>query len=116
MSLKTWWQRKSGPSKLVTALTALLIVQMGLCFASPGEPAWFDKLFHIKPGQFGLRVGLVVVEAYLCVGTFILLLIALMAWAVASWRKDKPAVLTLSERTKSANRTSQHDSGDSPHD
>ena len=45
LSLKAWWPRKSGQAKLVTALTTLLILQIGTCFASPGEPVWFDKLF-----------------------------------------------------------------------
>lgn len=109
MSLKAWWRRKSGPAKLVTALTTLLILQIGTCFASPGQPAWFDKLFHIKPSRYGFRAGLVVVEAYFCIGTFILLLIALMVWGVWSWRHDNPVVLLPSERSEDATITDKHD-------
>jgi len=97
MSPKTWWRQKSGPAKLVTGLTTLLILQMGLCFASPGEPAWFDALFHIRPTPDQLRLGLVVVEAYLCAGTFLVLLVALLVWGTASFARADPNT-TLIER------------------
>jgi hypothetical protein len=113
MSLTLWWQRKSGPAKVVTTLATLLIVQMGLCFASPGEPSWFDRLFHIKPSQYELRVGLVVVEAYLCIATFILLLIALIIQVVRSWRTHAPDRVTPSGTSEKANIATDQDSGDS---
>jgi len=113
MSLRSWWRRKSGPAKVVTTLATLLIVQMGLCFAYPGEPAWFDRLFHIKPQQYDLRVGLVVVEAYLCIATFILLLIALIVQVARSLRTHAPDRVTLSGTSEKANVATDQDSGDS---
>ena len=88
LSLKSWWKRKSGAAKLVTALTTVLLLQIGLCFASPGEPAWFDRLFHIKPSPYGIRLGLVIIEAYLCIFTFVILLIAVLIWVTTSFAVD----------------------------
>jgi hypothetical protein len=81
-----WWRNKSGRAKTITTLAVLLILQMGLCFASPGEPPWFDWLFRIRPNPFQeLRLGLLVVEFYLCLFTFLLLLIAVLMSVGASW-------------------------------
>jgi integral membrane sensor domain MASE1 len=113
MSVKTWWQHKSGPAKLVTALTTLLILQIGLCFASPGEPAWFDRVFHIHPMPDQLRLGLVVVEAYLSIGTFIFLLIALLVWGTSSFTETDSKLTLIARDTTTLNGTDHEDSGDS---
>ena len=113
MSLKTWWQQKSGPAKLVTALTTLLILQMGLCFASPGEPAWFDRLFHIHPMPDQLRLGLVIIEAYLSIGTFVFLLIALLVWGTSSFTETDSKLTLIARDTDEVNRKIDDRSGDS---
>jgi hypothetical protein len=88
-----WWKNKSGLAKTITALAVLLLLQMGLCFASPGEPPWFDWLFRIRPNPFQeLRLGLIVVEFYLCLFTFLLLLIAVLMSIGASWREGDSAM------------------------
>ena len=83
--MKEWWFPKSGSAKTVTALATLLILQIGLCFASPGEPAWFDRLFNIHPYAAEWHAGLVVLEAELCMITFLLLIVALFVMVSASW-------------------------------
>jgi hypothetical protein len=84
--MKKWWRNKSGRAKTITALAVLLLLQMGLCFASPGEPPWFDWLFRIRPNPFAhIHLGLIVVEFYLCLFTFLLLLIAVLMSVGASW-------------------------------
>ena len=84
MSLKTWWRQKTGPAKFVTALAAMLIVQMGLCFVSPGEPVWFDRLLHIKTDPHQFRFGLVLLEFYLCIATVVLLVVAILVRITSS--------------------------------
>ena len=34
MSLRKWWQDKSGRAKAITVLSTLLILQIGLCFGT----------------------------------------------------------------------------------
>jgi|ERR1700733_6949283 hypothetical protein len=80
--MRNWWRKKSGYAKTITALAVL---QIGLCFASPGEPRWFDWLFRITPPPDGLRLGLIFVEFCFCLFTFLLLLIALLMSVAASW-------------------------------
>ncbi len=113
MSLRTWWQQKNGPAKSVTGLTTLLILQIGLCFASPGEPAWFDRLFHIRssPHRFGL--ALVMAEAYLCIATFILLLIALIVWGSLSCTETEPELTLIAHRATPLDSNDHWHSGDS---
>jgi len=78
MNLRQCWKRSNGSAKAVTLLATLLILQIGLCFASPGEPRWFDVLFHIRPAPDRLPLGLVGAEFELCCATGLLLLVALM--------------------------------------
>ncbi len=90
--MRTWWKKKSGTAKTVTALAVLLVLEIGLCFASTADPAWFDALFHIRPNPEGLRLGMVTMEAYACLFTFVLLVIALLVWAAGSWSSVDDAV------------------------
>lgn len=113
MSLKTWWRRKSGLSKTVTILATALILQIGLCFASPGEPRWFDRLFGIQPRpDVYLRIGLVTSEAFLCLITFLLLLGAALAQITRSSTidEDLPSIVPKPGFHYS---TCDHDAGDS---
>ena len=83
--MRIWWRKKSGGAKAVTALAILLVLQIGLCFASPGEPAWFVALFQIRRNPDQLRLGLIILEAYGCLFTFALLLIVLLVCVTTSW-------------------------------
>ena len=41
MSLRTWLQRKSSKSKVITVLVVLEFLQIGLCFSGP-------QVFHLN--------------------------------------------------------------------
>jgi uncharacterized membrane protein len=76
-----WWGRKSGWAKAVTALAVLLIVQMGLCFStSYTVQPLYDALFGPSSGEMP-GLGLVIVQAMLCVVTVVLLFIAVIVAA-----------------------------------
>jgi hypothetical protein len=86
---KTWWVSRNGYAKTVTVLCAILILQIGVCFASPGEPAWFDALFHIKPGPDNLRIAFAFWEAVFCCVTAFVLVMTLILWSVTSSSADE---------------------------
>lgn len=63
MGFRKWWRHRSGMAKTVTVLSAVLLVQMGLCFGT--EPLLGDN-----GGDWMLG------EAVLGFGTLILILLA----------------------------------------
>ena len=98
MKIGQWWKQSSRVAKVVTFLAVLLTLQMGLCFASPGEPAWFDSLINVPytpSGEF--RVGLLVAEAVLCVCTLVLLIIAVLVWMAHSLKVGKARASVVSQ-------------------
>jgi hypothetical protein len=112
------WKQTSGPAKLVTVLAALLILQIGVCFASPSEPPWFDKFFHVQRDPESLHIGLAVMQMYLCLITAVLLLIALLVWTtfrnhpIQSMRNDKPLDRKQARHTTREGKTPRKDPND----
>lgn len=81
MTLRRWWKQKSGGTKAVTALAVLLMLQIGLCFASGFA---VDRLVAPTPGEeFGASMGWMYVQAILCLVTAALLVIAIIVAFVA---------------------------------
>jgi hypothetical protein len=81
MTMGNWWTRKSGWAKTVIVLAALLILQIGLCFSTD---------YTVKPVLTALNgpssdpeadLGLLVSQALLCLGTFVLLIISIIVAA-----------------------------------
>lgn len=80
MKIGKWWQKRSGGAKTVTALTALLILQIGVCF---GSGIAIDALVTPGPGdEFGAGFGWMAMQAVGCLLTLALLVIALIGWAL----------------------------------
>jgi hypothetical protein len=86
---KTWWLSKSGFAKTVTVLCAILILQIGVCFASPAEPAWFDALFHIRRSPYQLNLAFAVWQAIFCCVTAFVLFMTLLAGITSSSSTDE---------------------------
>jgi len=81
MKIKRWWSRKSGWAKVVTVLAVLASLQIGLCFSTPVtvQPVYLAICGPSSDSEFGL--GLVIVQAFLCVVTFALLFLAVLVAA-----------------------------------
>lgn len=80
MSLRTWWHDTTLLSKTIVILCALLILEIGLCFSTPYTVQPAVEVFS-RPAD---RLGLVILQALLCVITFLLLVLLLIARFVAS--------------------------------
>jgi hypothetical protein len=82
MTMGSWWGRKSGWAKVVTVLAVLLTLQIGLCFSTSYtvQPI-YDAMFGPSSGEEA-GLGLLVAQAFLCVGTAVLLIIAIIVAAV----------------------------------
>ncbi len=79
MTIQNWWKRKSGPAKLVTALSALLLLQIGLCWSTPAVLPWYFAVFGpSSDSEFGL--GLMIVQGILCLVTCAVLLGMTVIW------------------------------------
>ncbi len=80
MDVRNWWKARSGGAKTVTVLTALLILQIGICF---GSGFAIDALIPPGPGdEFGSGFGWMALQAFACLLTIALLVIALIMWAL----------------------------------
>lgn len=81
MSIGIWWTHKSGKAKVVTGLATLVILQIGLCFATPTIVPWFESLLHAQAsgGTFEDLV-LVALQAMLCVATLGAIFLVVIFW------------------------------------
>ena len=93
MTMANWWKRRSGAAKTVTVLAVLLTLQIGLCFSTPYtvQPI-HDAMFGRDTGEMA-DLGLWVIQAFLCVFTLVLLIIALIVAAAS----PRPAAKTDSQ-------------------
>jgi tryptophan-rich sensory protein len=109
--LRKWWLSKSGFAKTVTVLCAILILQIGVCFASPAEPAWFDALFHPRDYPDRLHFAFAAWQAFFCCVTALLLLGALLIWVTFTSSIDEhlPSIIRV-EPNRSAD--TEEKSGD----
>jgi len=84
--MRAWWVRKSGWAKTVTGLAVLLILQIGLCFASSAVAPQIYSIFHLSSGpeQGEAYWGLTISQAFLCLITFVLLGMAILLWMTSS--------------------------------
>jgi len=69
MSFMTWWHHKNGKSKTLTVLCAVLILDIGLCFATPSAVDWINTIFHLRSQELE-GLGYMMIQAVFC---FILL-------------------------------------------
>ena len=80
MGFKRWWEEKSGKSKTLTVLSALLILQIGLCFATPTIQPWLYDLLHVRSSQELEELGWMFVEAIACLATVLILALIAIFW------------------------------------
>jgi hypothetical protein len=67
MSFRNWWQTKSGKSKTITVLCAVLILDVGLCFATPAAVDRLNTALHrIRSDPFE-GIGYMIIQAIFCV-------------------------------------------------
>ncbi len=92
MSFREWWRNRSGRAKAVTVLSALLILQIGLCFGTPSIVGSFQTAFHIKPSgneEFGPSMGYMFLEAFLALMTGIALLAMFVSYIISKIGRPK---------------------------
>lgn len=81
MWFRNWWYRHDGRSKAITALAVLLLLQIGLCFSSPGVAPWFGRTFHITSLDDPMQTLLLMFwQERLCVLTACLLIAVAMGF------------------------------------
>ena len=89
MGLKCWWHSKALTAKVITVLSALLLLQVGLCFSTQWtvQPV-FEAIPHHPDlsGEYGPRFALVTWQALLSLLTLALLIIMVIIYAVSSFR------------------------------
>jgi uncharacterized BrkB/YihY/UPF0761 family membrane protein len=81
MTFRKWWWRGSGRQKTITVLSALLILQIGVCFGTGTSTAvsLLGRLFISHRYDPFFALGLMIAQAWLCVLTVILLFLAAFA-------------------------------------
>ena len=82
------WRQKSVAAKAMVVLPLLLIVQIGLCIATPSLARWSDSISHKPQGEDWGTFGLVLWEFYFCLLTLLLLVIAAL-WRLVGWIAGK---------------------------
>jgi uncharacterized BrkB/YihY/UPF0761 family membrane protein len=97
VNIRAWWKRKRFAAKAMVVLPLLLILQIGLLFATPSLQQWADSISHVPQGEGWGTMGLILWELWLCVLTVLLMGIVAMWWLVGSiagkmrTRKDSDA-------------------------
>jgi hypothetical protein len=77
-----WWKHKSWPTKAMTVLATILILQIGLCVgATDWMTPWYVSVFHPASGELGPGIDLAVLQAFLCLFTLALMLVVGLIWA-----------------------------------
>jgi len=79
MNVKRWWHEKSGRSKVLTALATILILDIGLCFATPEivPPLW--SLLGVR-NEGNDDLGLMVLQAIFCAALFVAIALVGILW------------------------------------
>lgn len=81
MKIKRWWYQKSGQAKAITALSVLLILQIGLCFSTETVTSWATAIFHLHRSDDPMEsLGLMVWQGVFCVVTLVLIVVAGVFW------------------------------------
>ena len=80
MSFRSWWRQKSRKSKTIVVISILLTLQIGLCFGTPTGVSWYQALFHVKSSDPLEALGMMALEAMLCVATFLALIVTAIFW------------------------------------
>jgi hypothetical protein len=75
MSFRERWSKSNLLAKSLTVSATLLILQIGLCFSTP----YAASLFSDSRDPFD-ALGWMMLEAILCVCTFIFLFVAWLRW------------------------------------
>lgn len=78
MSFRDWWRNKSGQSKTITVLCSILILDIGLCFATPSALNWVQSAFQLRRADPLEGISYMLIQAVFC----ILLLVAIGCIAI----------------------------------
>jgi len=73
MSFQSWWQNKSRRAKVITGLAVFLILEIGLCFATPAGVSWSDQVLGTHLNHQYDALGYMMVEALLACVVFVIL-------------------------------------------
>jgi hypothetical protein len=93
MKIRAWWKQSSGLAKTVTILSALLLLQIGVCALTPTVLPWYEAVFQVPPSHDPLEaLGLMAFQAILCVCSLVILFFAWVAFTSRSKRRkiDSP--------------------------
>jgi hypothetical protein len=82
MRFREWWKQKSGKSKTITVLAAMLCLQIGLCFATPTGLPWLQDVLQVRLRDAYASLGWMIVQFFL--GCLTLALLVLVA-AAGDW-------------------------------
>jgi hypothetical protein len=90
-----WWREKSGAAKVLVVLAVLLMLQIGLCVATPALTQRWDMVQQKPAGEGGGTFGLVLWELLFCVANAAAIFIAGVWWlmgAVNGRRKSQERI------------------------
>ncbi len=79
MSFNDWWRKKNGKQKTITILATLLVLDIGLCFATPYGLSLIDGIFRRTARDPLEGLGWMFCQAVFC---GILVLVIAVMWLV----------------------------------
>lgn len=94
MSFRTWWRTKSGQSKTITILCVFLLLDIGLCFATPSAVTWLESAFHFRTSDPLAALGYMMIQAVFCLVLLLAIVCVSIFWhpglAAPRRKKEKP--------------------------